>query len=207
MRIGLYGGTFDPIHLGHLAVAGEVHLACDLDLVLFVPAAQSPLRTPPHASGLHRLRMCELAVQGRPEFAVTDVELHRPPPSYTVDTVKAIQRGRPGSDLFLIVGADALEELRTWRDVEGILALAHIIAVTRPGYHAAPPADLLAAAPAARERILIHGMSPMDISASEVRDLVARGGSIDAHVPPGVRDYILRYGLYRSVPADRTGPI
>lgn len=196
MRIGLYGGTFDPIHFGHLAVADEVRRALPLDRVLFVPAAQSPLRPAPRAAGQHRLRMCQLAIAGRPEFAVSEVDLERAPPSYTVDTIRALHAAHPGDDLSLIVGADTLGDLAAWRDVAGILALVRLVAVTRPGYPNEPPPALIAADPSAAARIQFHAMPPIDISASTVRDLAARGQPLEAYVLPEVRDYIRKHRLY-----------
>ncbi|MBM4438625.1 MAG: nicotinate-nicotinamide nucleotide adenylyltransferase, partial [Actinobacteria bacterium] len=150
------------------------------------------------ASGQHRLRMCELAIAGRPEFAVSEVDLERAPPSYTVDTIRTLHAAHPGDDLWLIVGADTLGDLPAWRDVAGILALVRLVAVTRPGYPSEPPPALVAAVPAAVNRIEFHAMSPIEIAASTVRDLAAHGAPLDAYLPPDVRDYVRAHRLYQG---------
>ncbi len=207
MRLGLFGGTFDPIHFGHLAVADEARHAAALDLVLFVPALQSPLREPPLATVEARVRMCELAVADRPEFAVSDVEIRRPSPSYTSDTVLAMRLQRPKDALVLVMGADTLREVSSWRDVEPILREAEIIALTRPDYPGSLPEELVAAVPSAPDRIAIRPMPPVDISASSLRAMIAEGREIGAYVPPAVADYIQRHRLYAPVSNVRTGPI
>ncbi len=198
MRVGIYGGTFDPVHFGHLAVASEVQDAFEFDLIRFVPALKSPLRAHPRANPGHRLRMCELAVEGRPEFEVSGVELDRAGPSYTVDTLRSMRRERPQDEFVVIVGSDTLRDLPAWREPDAILALAGIVAVVRPGGSHDVPAELRRKVAAAAARITLHHMPPVDISASVVRTLLAEGRPIDAYVPEAVRDYIARHGLYRE---------
>jgi nicotinate-nucleotide adenylyltransferase len=198
MLVGIYGGTFDPVHYGHLAVASEVHDAFELDLVRFVPALKSPLRANPRAAAGHRLRMCELAVEGRAEFEVSGVELDRAGPSYTVDTLRSMRRARPQDELLVIVGSDTLRDLPAWREPDAILALAGIVAVVRSGGAFDIPVELRRKFPAAAARITLHHMPPVDISASAVRTLLAEGRPIEAYVPAAVRDYIVRHGLYRA---------
>lgn len=206
MRVGIYGGTFDPVHYGHLAVASEVHDAFELDLVRFVPALKSPLRAYPRVAAGHRLRMCELAVEGRTEFEVSGAELDRAGPSYTVDTLRSMRRAHPQDEFLVIVGSDTLRDLPAWREPDAILALAAIVAVVRPGGAHNVPMELRRKIPAAA-RITVHHMPPVDISASAVRALLAEGRPIDAYVPAAVCDYIVRHELYQARGATDYDPI
>ncbi|MCX7598823.1 MAG: nicotinate-nucleotide adenylyltransferase [Armatimonadetes bacterium] len=196
-RLGLMGGTFDPIHVGHLVVAEEARTRFDLERVIFVPNNQ-----PPHkkayqvAQAEHRYAMCLLATASNPFFEVSREELERPGPSYTIDTIRAF-RARLGSEveLYFITGADAVLEIMTWREPEAILAEAHVVAVHRPGF------DLqrLSAAigPEQGARILTMPMPGLEISSTDLRRRVAAGESIRYLTPEAVVDYIYKTGLYR----------
>ncbi len=197
MRIGLLGGTFDPVHCGHLAVARQVKDAGALDGVWLIPAARSPFRGAPHASAAHRVAMCRLAVQGRPWLEVRDLELSRPAPSYTIDTLRALAKAHPDADFVFIVGMDALEAMAAWRDTAAILAICELVAVARPGFAAALPADLAREHPESATRIRILRDGASDIAASDVRRRVAAGDSLESLVPDAVATYIRRHGLYR----------
>ncbi|MDE2903995.1 MAG: nicotinate (nicotinamide) nucleotide adenylyltransferase, partial [Chloroflexota bacterium] len=133
-RLGVYGGTFDPVHCGHLAVARSVREAYDLSRILFIPARQSPLRDPPQASARDRLAMVRRAIDGMPGFEASAIDIDRPGPSYMIDTLTRLAGQHPRADLFLILGADAVAELPAWREADRILAAAQIIAVPRPGH-------------------------------------------------------------------------
>ncbi len=196
MRIGLFGGTFDPVHCGHLAVARQVKAAGALDRVWLIPAARSPLRGTPHGSAAHRLAMCRLAARDLPWLEVHDLELARPAPSYTVDTLRLLGRTHPGAAFVLIVGTDALRAMSAWRDTPAIFELSEVVAVARPGYPAVPPAELLQKDPAAATRVRILHDAASDVSASDVRRCVAVGGSLDDLVPRAVAAYIRRHALY-----------
>ena len=198
MRLGLFGGTFDPVHFGHLAVVGTAKKAFQLSQVLLIPAAQSPLRDVAHAPAHHRLEMCRLAVRDHAGIAVTDIELTRNRPSYTADTLGTIQRQYPRDELFVLIGADTLNGLLCWRDIGRIVDVATFISITRPGYRNTPPAKLLATVPRARFRIHSHEMPEVDISSSRVRALIAAGHSLDACLPPQVQAYIRKHDLYTS---------
>ena len=202
MRIGLLGGTFDPVHGGHLAVARQVKDACELDRVWLIPAARSPFRRTPHASAAHRLAMCRLAARDLPWLEVQDLELTRPAPSYTIDTLRALTAAHPNSVFVLIVGMDALEAMDAWRDAGAILALAEIVAVARPGFAAALPADLLDKHPEAAVRVRILRDAASDVAASDVRRRIAAGDSLEGLVPGAVAAYIQRHGLYRCQDAE-----
>ena len=197
MRIGLLGGTFDPVHGGHLAVARQVKDICALDGVWLIPAARSPFRGAPHASAAHRVAMCRLAADGRPWLEVHDLELARPAPSYTIDTLRALTKAHPDAEFVLIVGTDALEAMAAWRDTDAIFALSEVVAVARSGYAAELPDDLLRDNPAAATRVRILHDAASDVAASDVRRRVAAGDSLVGLVPDTVAAYIRRHGLYR----------
>jgi nicotinate-nucleotide adenylyltransferase len=185
MRIGVFGGTFDPVHVGHLAIAQAALDAESLDRVVFVPARRSPLKDRgPHASEDDRLAMLRAAVKDEPRFVVSRVELDRPEPSYTVDTLEALAKD---GELFLILGSDALADLAKWRSPERIRQLASLLVARRPG---APEPD---AASGART----FDAPCLDISSRELRARAARGQSLRYLVPDDVWRHIERRGLYR----------
>ena len=183
MRIGVFGGTFDPVHVGHLAIAQAALEGARLDRVIFVPARRSPLKErEPAASAEDRLAMLEAATKNEPRFAVTRVELDRDGPSYTVDTLEALRRE---GDLHLILGSDALADLPRWRSPERIRELATILVARRPG---APEPDARARA---------FDAPCLDISSRELRARAGRGLTLRYLVPDDVWRHIERRGLYR----------
>ena len=206
-RIGVYGGTFDPVHLGHLSVARSVREAFDLKRILFIPARQSPLRDPPLASARDRLAMVRQAIDGLPDFDVSAIDIERPGRSYMIDTLKRLAVQHPGAELFLILGADAVAELPAWREADRILAAAQIIAVPRPRHSTEIPPEVLALHPKAARRIHVHRMPPVDIAASRIRAFRAEGASVAAWVPPAVAAYIAARSLYTSGGTDESGAI
>ena len=195
-RVGVYGGTFDPVHRGHLAVARSVRKAFDLSRILFIPARQSPLRAPPLASAQDRLAMVCRAIEGTPDFEASAIDIERPGPSYMVDTLQGLASQFPAAEFFLILGADALAELPAWRQADRILTAAQIIAVPRPGHSPEIPPEVLTLHPRAARRIHVHCMPPVDIAASQIRAECARGRPIDAWAPPAVTQYIAAHQLY-----------
>jgi nicotinate-nucleotide adenylyltransferase len=191
-RIGVFGGTFDPPHLGHLLLAEAAREGLALDRVLFVPA-----RVPPHKRGRRvtpaatRLELLRAALRGT-GFSVSTLELDRPGPSYTVDTLERIHHRHPRARLYLLVGADSLADLPTWREPARILDLAVLAVAARPG--AGPPPRL----PRDQARRVVHLGNPvLDIASSELRDRVARGRSIRFLVPAAVARRVADLGLYR----------
>ncbi len=193
MRVGVFGGTFDPVHVGHLAIAHAALGSVPLDRVLFVPARRSPLKDRgPVASETDRLTMLELAVAGEPRFAVSRAELDREGPSYTVDTLAALA----GADqLFLILGSDAIADLPRWKDPERIAELATLVVADRPG---AP--ERIGNAP-----IVTFDAPRLDISSRELRARAARGLSLRYLVPDPAWKHIEARGLYRAEgPTSRT---
>jgi nicotinate-nucleotide adenylyltransferase len=202
-RVGILGGTFDPIHYGHLVVAEEVREALSLDRVLFVPAA-----VPPHKIGLaitsaeDRAAMVELAIAGNPAFVMSRIELDRDGPSYTADTLAALAdeaaRQRVARELFFILSAEAVNGLPSWHEPDRVLALARLVVVPRPGWPLPAPAELEARFGAQAARFVPVATLPLAHSASDVRARAAAGRSIRYLVPPAVESYIRDHRLYRS---------
>ncbi len=204
----ILGGTFDPVHHGHLRAALDVAEACDCDVHL-VPAARPPHREPPRVSGADRLRMLELAVAGQPRLAVDDREFRRAGPSYTVDTMRDLRR-EFGSDqpLLLLVGMDAFAGLSTWSRWTELFELAHVGVMTRPGHVPGFEAEVAAewyarrvhspAALASRPAggVLPIDVTPLPISSTDLRARLAAGRGIEFLVPPAVVAYIRERGLY-----------
>jgi nicotinate-nucleotide adenylyltransferase len=198
MKIGLLGGTFDPIHMGHLVIAEEVRLKLALDEVLFIPAGRPWLKSERRvAPGEHRLEMLKLAIGPNPHFKVSTIELERPSPSYSVDTVSAL-RDELGAEveLYFIVGFDALAELPIWKEPSRLLDLCHIVAVRRPGYAELDWRYLEQAIPGISARVVVVDVPQIDISSTLIRERVAGGLSISHLVPEAVEGYILKNRLY-----------
>lgn len=198
-RVGVYGGTFDPIHIGHLAIAEEARCALGLRQVLFIPAAHQPLKgTAPGALPEQRFAMTHLACADNSAFVPDDLELHRPPPSYTVDTLEQLQR-RYGStvELWLVLGADAARTLPHWRRVADILAVAYVVIVGRPGYRLDQTA-LETALPALVGRYALLDGPGLEISSSDIRRRLTTGRPVRYLLPEPVRLYIAEQGLYGS---------
>jgi nicotinate-nucleotide adenylyltransferase len=195
-RIGILGGTFDPIHYGHLAIAEEARLALQLDRVLFVPAAQQPLKRGAHiASPEQRLAMTQLACASNAAFEVSRIELDRPGPSFTLTTLEALQAAGIG-EVHFILGDDALADLTRWYGAARVVELARIIAVGRPG--SAPDITrIVHALPALSERLTVLPGPALDISSSALRRRVAAGQPIRYQTPDAVVAYIDEHGLYQ----------
>jgi nicotinate-nucleotide adenylyltransferase len=193
MRLGLFGGSFDPIHLGHLVLAESCRIACALDQVWFVVTA-----SPPHklgrqrASVAHRLEMARIAVAGNPAFDVSEIEAHNDSPSYSYQTVERLQLERPDDQLFFLIGADSLADLPTWRHPDRLARSATILVVNRPG---AEVPQLPQLGPEAKPLQLVE--SPLiGISSTDLRHRAAHGQSIRYLVPRGVQAYIEAHHLY-----------
>ncbi len=198
VRYGLFGGSFDPIHNGHVAAAAAVREARGLDRVLLSPAP-----SPPHKPGgcvapyADRLRMVEIALEGREGLVAFDGEGRRPGPSYTVDTVRELLSGAPGSEIELLVGADMLADLPTWRRARELVAMVQVVAFDRPGFDGeGARGRFLAAFPGGRLAFLEVG--PQAIASSEIRRRLARGEGVGGELPAGVLAYIREKGLYRG---------
>ncbi|MFQ6093852.1 MAG: nicotinate-nucleotide adenylyltransferase [bacterium] len=192
-RVGIFGGTFNPPHLGHLIVAQEVRRRFSLDKIVFVPSARPPHKADsPGASSAERYIMTVLATRDNPYFEVSDVEIRRPGRSYTVDTIKQFKKLYGTEvEIFFIMGGDSIFEIDTWREPEEILRLCKVIVTTRPGFDLTKVEDRL------KEKAILTEVSRIDISSTEIRRRVQEGKSIKYLVPKEVEEYILREKLYR----------
>jgi nicotinate-nucleotide adenylyltransferase len=187
MTIGLFGGSFDPIHHGHLLVAHAVVESLGLEELRFVPAREQPFKVGRHAAPAEtRARMVALAIAGEPRFTVDRIELERPGPSYTVDTVRALREREPGRAFAVLVGADAARDLEQWHDVETLATLASFVILSRPG----------ATIPSLPWSVRVVSVPVVDISATEIRRRVAVGRSIRYWVPDPVAECIVADRLY-----------
>ena len=230
MRVGLVGGTFNPIHLGHLLIAEEARERLGLEEIVFIPTGQPWMKegcplTPPH----HRLNMIRLAIQANPFFRVSSMEMDRPGPTYTVDTLSELHNQTGGSDdLYLVLGVDSLREFPRWKQPEKILELCSLVASPRPGYPEMDQGFLKGIHPSATtvrptrssksvndplhseprldisDNKLVFLEGPLvDISGTEIRRRVSQGMSVRYQVPDDVERYIYCYGLYRDVELSR----
>jgi nicotinate-nucleotide adenylyltransferase len=192
MKIGLFGGTFDPPHVGHLTIAESAHSHVGLDTIIWVTASIPPHREiSPFASASHRHEMVKLATRGNEAFEASDLELRREGRSFTIETVHEMEALHPGSELFLIVGGDSLRAFDTWKAPDDILRHARLIAFARD-HHVFDEVD-----PGILERTLIVPQVPLlDVSSSRIRKMIVAGRSIRYLVPDSVADYIHRHRLY-----------
>jgi len=196
VRIGVLGGTFDPIHLGHLAAARAALDCAQLDSVILVPTGDPPHRGHTIATAEQRLAMTRLAAGNEPALEVSDVEVKRPGASYTVDTLRELRRQRPADVLSLILGWDAARLFSTWRMPDEVQRLADVVVVTRPGT-TAPDARALRGAGFDPARVVLCERATPDISGSALRRALARGDRVRDELPPAVERYIANHGLYR----------
>lgn len=214
MKIGLMGGSFNPVHNAHLRIAGEAQAACLLDRVIFIPAADPPHK--PLAGNVsfeHRSRMVGMAIAGRPDFEMSTVEAERGGKSYSVDTIRTFRERFPGDDLFFIIGGDSFLELGSWHRYAEIFPLCSLIVVERPGCPVINPVDALPEAVrgeftrdgetgrlthrSGTALFFITG-SPLEISSTEIRRLAATGADITRYVPHDVAAYISQQRIYHQ---------
>lgn len=191
-RLGVMGGTFDPIHHGHLVAASEAAARFDLDEVIFVPTGQPTFKQHTQVTAAeHRYLMTVIATASNPRFTVSRVDIERPGLTYTVDTLRDLRAERPGAELFFISGADAVEQILSWKDADQLWSMAHFVAVTRPGH-----------------RLTVDGLPPgvvttlevpaLAISSTDCRRRASSGQPVWYLVPDGVVQYIAKHGLYRG---------
>ena len=199
MKIGIMGGTFDPIHLGHLATAESVREIFALDEILFIPAARPPHKLTRHVTDeIHRLAMTNLATRSNKFFRVSDIELKRTGLSYTLDTMDALHKQFGATtELFFIIGADSLADLSKWHEAKKLVERSHFIATTRSGVDVDFSATEKFFGAAASEHIHRVTTPAIEISSTEIRERVKSGRSIKYLVPEAVEEYILREELYR----------
>lgn len=202
VRVGVLGGTFDPIHIGHLVLAEQAREQLELDEVLFVPAGDPWRKAGKRITpAVDRLKMVELAIAGNPAFGCSSIEVERPGPSYTVETLEALHAARPDASLYFVVGEDALFDLPNWKDPARIVSLAFIAAAKRgPDSRLDKLAadDLEGLVAGLSARLVRLEMSVIGVSATYLRDRVRRGASVRYLVPEVVRRYIEERGLYRG---------
>lgn len=189
-RIGVMGGTFDPIHHGHLVAASEVATHFALDEVIFVPTGQ-PYHKRDVSAGEHRYLMTVIATASNPRFTVSRVDIDRDGPTYTVDTLRDLREQYPNDDLFFISGADAIAQILEWKDIDQAWDFAHFVAVTRPG-HTLSVADL------PQEHVSQLEVPALSISSTDCRNRVKSGSPVWYLVPDGVVQYIAKHALYRG---------
>ena len=197
MRLGILGGTFDPIHVGHLAVAKAAIDCAQLDRVLFVPSAEPPHRGAALAPAEDRLAMTNLAVDSQTNFEVSDVEVRRGGMSYTADTLSELHRAFPNDELFLILGWDAARLFRTWHEPERVRKLASVVIVDRPGLGQPASSELAGLGLDPARVIRCHVQTP-DVSGSALRRAIAAGQPVTGQLPPAVERYIANHTLYRD---------
>lgn len=191
LRIGIMGGTFDPIHHGHLVAASEVQNVFHLDEVIFVPTWAQPFKKDRRVSPAeHRYLMTVIATASNNRFTTSRVDIDRGGTTYTIDTLHDIAAEYPGAELFFITGADALAQILTWKDNEEIFDLAHLVGVTRPGH-------VLTDSGLPSDGVSLVEVPAMAISSTDCRERVARGAPVWYLVPDGVVQYIRKYGVYR----------
>ena len=198
MNIGVLGGTFDPVHKGHIMVAEEARARLDLAEVLFVPAGQPPLKEDsPILAVEHRVQMVRLAIADYPYYKLSTIEIDRPGPSFTVDTIVELRdKLGDGDELFFIVGWDSLAQLPKWKEPSRLIKICRLVAVPRPGYSLPDLNSLDAVIPGLSRRVILLDRPEIDINATEIRERVAQGLSIRHLVPEPVAEYIRQHKLY-----------
>jgi nicotinate-nucleotide adenylyltransferase len=199
MRIGVFGGTFDPIHIGHLVSAEEVRVELGLERVVFMPAGLPPHKLDRVMSPVeHRLAMVELAIASNPHFAVSRVDIDRFGPCYTVDTIELL-RGEWGADveIYFIMGSDSLLDILTWHNPRRLIRLCRFAVVSRPGYQVDLD-ELDALLPGVASRVQMLNAPELAISSSDIQRRVREGLSIKYQVPEAVEDYIYQHKLYQN---------
>jgi len=200
-KIGVLGGTFDPIHLGHLIVAEDIRQKLGLGEVLFVPAGRPWLKLKeekPISAAEHRLAMVRLAIASNPCFKVSTMEIDRPGLSYSIDTVLELKaKLGAGAEIYFIVGPDALAELPKWKDPGRLLEICQVVGIGRPGHAQTDLHILESSIPGVSQRIMLLDVPQIDISSTEIRKRVAQRLSIRYLVPEAVEKYIAEYKLYR----------
>jgi nicotinate-nucleotide adenylyltransferase len=189
-RLGVMGGTFDPIHNGHLVAASEVASALNLDQVIFVPTGD-PWQKPGVTEGEHRYLMTVIATAANPRFLVSRVDIDRGKPTYTVDTLNDLKKTYPDAELFFITGSDAIAQILAWKDVEKVWDLAHFVAVSRPDHNMQIPE-------VPDGSVTSLEVPALSISSTDCRNRVASGNPIWYLVPDGVVQYIAKHGLYKE---------
>lgn len=190
-RVGIMGGTFDPIHLGHLVTAEQARADLGFDEVVFLPAGQPWQKDREVTPAEHRYLMTVLATAANPAFTVSRLELDQTGPTYTVETLRSLRKLTPDCDLFFVTGADAILNILTWKDAEECLELAGFVAATRPGHDLGPLEEH-----GLRQRIDIFDVPALAISSTDIRERFGAGRSVRYLIPREVEEYARKHGLY-----------
>ena len=200
MAVGILGGTFDPVHLAHLQLAASAVTHLDLEQVLFVPTGRPWLKAGQYLSPAeHRVAMVQLAISDNPRYVLSDLEVERPGPTYTVDTLEELeQAGSCDSEDYLVLGMDALEHFHRWKEPERILQLCRLAVAPREGHQGFSLDRFVGQFPQAADRVVQLPVTLPEISATEVRSCARRTGALERFVPAAVAEYIQRVGLYRA---------
>jgi nicotinate-nucleotide adenylyltransferase len=201
VKIGILGGTFDPIHNAHLAIAEEAKTRLVLSEVLFIPAGQPWMKTDTGISPAnHRVEMVRLAIEGRPYFRLSMIEVEHKGPSYTVDTIAKLKKQSGGSsEFYFIIGWDALAQLPRWKEPARLIKMCRLVVFPRPGFPRPDIKLLEKSVPDLSKRVILRDTPEIDISATEIREKIARKLSISRLVPQKVAQYIEENGLYRNL--------
>ena len=196
LKLGVFGGTFNPIHLGHLMIAEEAYQSFQLEKVLFIPSYMTPNKDVPGATAAQRFEMVRLATEDNPHFVVSDMEIRRGGNSYTLDTLQLLKNTYGDQyDLYFISGTDAIQDLPNWHEPEAILNLCHVIAASRPdGTETITP--VVQRFGSLGKHIVKMEVPTMKISSTELRKRIVKGGSVRYMMPPAVLDYIRKNGIY-----------
>lgn len=196
-KLGILGGTFDPVHNGHIYSAQAVYKAMELEQVIFIPAYVAPHKVgQDFAPAMDRYNMTALAISGCPYFSVSDIEIRRSGVSYTIDTVKEMQRLFPEYELYFIIGADSVPLLHTWNKINELLERVTFVAAGRPGYSHVIDAAAAKLGPVAYDKIKLLDTPEYAVSSTEIRQRIRAGTSLDGLVPAAVEKYIKEHGLY-----------
>jgi nicotinate-nucleotide adenylyltransferase len=199
LRLGVFGGSFNPIHFGHLLAADDVRRQLRLDRMVFIPSCHPPHKRGPLTPYRLRLEMTQIAIDGEPGLEVCTIEGSRPGPSYTVDTLRGLQSLYPGATLYLIVGSDQYRDVASWHRPDLLTDIAHVVVMSRPDVERPP---LFAGHDP--KRVLFRSIIPVGISAAAIRARLAKGRSVRYMLPVSVAEYVTRHRLYRSPTTRRT---
>ncbi len=217
MKIGIYGGTFNPVHYGHLRTAEDVTEKLGLDKTLFIPAGETPFNKPDLEKADHRYKMVKTAIEGNPRFQISALEIKAKGKSYSVDTIKKLRNRYRKSELYFILGIDAFIDLPGWKQPDMIVGLANLVIISRPGYSFADlrsspylkgvsdkklremdsgNLDMFAFAISENQKGILCNVTAMNISASNIRNLMKSGENINYLLPDSVKSYIISHNLY-----------
>jgi nicotinate-nucleotide adenylyltransferase len=219
LKLGVFGGTFNPIHYGHLRAAEEVREKLGFEKILFIPSGKPPLKTKDIAVAGHRFEMTRLAILDNPFFEICDIETKRTGKSYTVNTIEELKKAYPSREFYLILGIDAFLDIPNWRHPERLIALANFVIISRPGFRFADlrlspymrkinrqtlkriddaGEDVCTLALESRREAVLLGIASMEISATDIRNTLKEGKSIKYLLPAEVQSYIIKNKLYKS---------